>query len=198
VELIPGPSNNNRRVSTLGKKTEEELPKDASDDPLANRVNTSYRNRNRAKHSNSQQNLRRNDLAFRKEEKMSIDVECGNNQKAEKFVNQSEFDFDHDVNMRKNTTAKDHQRTKRKQSERSLKKKIPAHAVIMSVYSSPSTLDTNVAAFEHEWRDGLWNVFTHGVFHPLVLLSFFAPICKYFITCIYVCVQSSLHHNSDS
>ena len=29
------------------------------------------------------------------------------------------------------------------------------------------------------WRDRLWNVFAHGIFHPLVILSFMTPLCKF-------------------
>lgn len=70
---------------------------------------------------------------------------------------------------------------KRKKKSRGYKSqkssiKRPVLTAAMSVVTSPSNLDMTVAAFEHEWRDGLWDIFAHGVCHPLVFLSFFAPI----------------------
>lgn len=33
---------------------------------------------------------------------------------------------------------------------------------------------------ENEWKDGMFSIFAHGVFHPFLLLTWCAPICKFF------------------
>jgi len=78
-------------------------------------------------------------------------------------------------------TVKREEEKKAQAREKRMKKssrKMSNLTAAISVNTSPSNLDMTVAAFEHEWRDGLWDIYTHGVCHPLLFLSFGAPICK--------------------
>jgi hypothetical protein len=34
---------------------------------------------------------------------------------------------------------------------------------------------------ENEWKDGMFSIFAHGVFHPFLILTWCAPICKLFV-----------------
>ena len=80
-----------------------------------------------------------------------------------------------DLTVKRIEEKKAHAREKRmKKSSRKMSNLTSA----ISVNTSPSNLDMTVAAFEHEWRDGLWDIYTHGVCHPLLFLSFWGPICK--------------------
>ena len=64
-------------------------------------------------------------------------------------------------------------------SKRKSNKSMRNFTSAISVNTSPANLDMTVAAFEHEWRDGITNIFAHGVCHPMLFLSFVAPICKF-------------------
>ncbi len=84
-----------------------------------------------------------------------------------------------DVTVKKTEEAEARARERRKKKKRRSRKTQSCVAGTISVNTSPSDLDMTIAAFEHEWRDGLWDIFAHGVFHPHLFLSFVAPICKY-------------------
>ena len=81
-----------------------------------------------------------------------------------------------DLTVKKEFDRKAKAREKRKKSP--TRRRMYNFSAAISVNTSPSNLDMTVAAFEPEWRDGLWDIFTHGIFHPLPLLSLWAPICK--------------------
>lgn len=80
------------------------------------------------------------------------------------------------MNMKKQPKQKSNKSTKSTKSGKSRKKKSSLSAAI-SVYSAPVG-DMTVVAFVDEWRDGMWDIFSHGVCHPALLLPFFAPVCK--------------------
>jgi hypothetical protein len=85
-----------------------------------------------------------------------------------------------DMSVKKIEQAEARAKERRKKNKRQSRKKRTQSCVTdtISVNASPSDLDMTVAAFEHEWRDGLWDIFAHGIFHPHLILAFVAPICK--------------------
>lgn len=84
-----------------------------------------------------------------------------------------------DSSAKKAMEAEARAKERRRKKKMSSRKKNSVVSSAISVYTSPSDLDMNIAAFEHEWRDGLWDIFAHGVCHPHLFVSFYAPICKY-------------------
>ncbi len=67
-------------------------------------------------------------------------------------------------------------REKRSRTKNKRKKKSIISAAI-SVHSTHIG-DGSVVAFVDEWRDGLWDIFGHGICHPAATISIFAPLCK--------------------
>ncbi len=65
---------------------------------------------------------------------------------------------------------------KRSRTKNKRKKKSIISAAI-SVHST-NIGDGSVVAFVDEWRDGLWDIFGHGICHPSATISIFAPLCK--------------------
>jgi len=80
-----------------------------------------------------------------------------------------------DLTVKKEFDRKTKAKEKRKTSP---SRRMTNFTAAISVNTSPSNLDMTIAAFEPEWRDGLWDIFNHGICHPLPCLSFCAPICK--------------------
>mmetsp|Transcript_5460 Transcript_5460/g.10400 ORF Transcript_5460/g.10400 Transcript_5460/m.10400 type:complete len:208 (-) Transcript_5460:176-799(-) len=175
---IHASTNNSKIVSHKVTEQQGQQPNGRDDTKNNHRLENGRRNRNAQKNLSSQNSVIRKDIALQNDTKMSMEIEC--EKKSTKNASSNQSNNDHGVLNRKDNWTSE-KRTQRKHLERSPIEKIsPVQAEIISVHTSPSTLDANVAVFEHEWRDELWNVFTHGVCHPLVFLSFFAPICKYF------------------
>eukprot|EP00554_Chaetoceros_debilis_P014351 CAMPEP_0194125488 /NCGR_PEP_ID=MMETSP0150-20130528/59488_1 /TAXON_ID=122233 /ORGANISM="Chaetoceros debilis, Strain MM31A-1" /LENGTH=663 /DNA_ID=CAMNT_0038819299 /DNA_START=805 /DNA_END=2795 /DNA_ORIENTATION=- len=79
------------------------------------------------------------------------------------------------MGMKKPAAVANKQKSNRSNKSGKSRKKKNSLSAAMSVYSVTGC-DQTVVAFVDEWRDGMGDIFSHGVCHPALLLSFFAPV----------------------
>uniref|UniRef100_A0A6S8YHM9 Uncharacterized protein n=1 Tax=Chaetoceros debilis TaxID=122233 RepID=A0A6S8YHM9_9STRA len=79
------------------------------------------------------------------------------------------------MGMKKSAVVANKQKSNRSNKSGKSRKKKNSLSAAMSVYSVTGC-DQTVVAFVDEWRDGMGDIFSHGVCHPALLLSFFAPV----------------------